>query len=277
MKWIWYLILVALIGGSWVVFAKTGSAMNGKQQAIERLYEEGGSDTKLSKLKEEFHTMESVRIFNGVLLTIFCASLIAVVVVIDVLPAFAHRVTHAVYDSAEMMEHDVMHDARSLVAQGDFLGAIEGFKKAAAADPLNRLPWVEIVKIYKDNLHDPASAIQTIRDVLEAQEWELDDAAYFMFRLAELYDEFEKDRVSAVSIMNLVIEQFPGTRHSANASHKLHEWSVQDAAKEEEEYLAGLAAAEQAEQAEQVEQVEEGSVVNQPPPVDDGGESGRTA
>ena len=277
MKWIWYLILAVLIVGSWVAFAKTGSAMHGKQQAIERLYEEGGSDTKISKLKEEFHTMESVRVFNGVLLTIFCAALIGVVAVIDVLPAFAHRVTHAVYDSAEMMEHDVMHDARSLVAQGDFEGAIEGFKKAAAADPLNRLPWVEIVKIYKDNLHDPASAIQTIRDVLEAQEWELDDAAYFMFRLAELHDEFEKDRVSAVSIMNLVIEQFPGTRHSANASHKLHEWSVQDAAKEEEEYLAGLAAAEQARQAEQAEQSEEVPVVDQPSPVDDGDESGRTA
>jgi tetratricopeptide (TPR) repeat protein len=221
--------------------------------------------------------MESVRVFNGVLLTIFCAALIGVVAVIDVLPAFAHRVTHAVYDSAEMMEYDVMHDARSLVAQGDFLGAIEGFKKAATADPLNRLPWVEIVKIYKDNLHDSASAIQTIRDVLEAQEWELDDAAYFMFRLAELYDEFEKDHVSAVSIMNQVMEQFPGTRHAANASHKLHEWSEREAAREEAEYLAGLAAAEQAQQAEQAEQAEEEPVVDPPSPVDDGDESGRTA
>ena len=45
---------------------------------VKRLYEEGGSDTKISKLKEEFHTMESVRVFNGVLLTIFCAALIGV-------------------------------------------------------------------------------------------------------------------------------------------------------------------------------------------------------
>lgn len=250
------------------MFAKTGSEIDAKSAMIDRLYEEGGSDAKIAKLKEEVHTKESVRIFNGVLLTIFCASLIAVVAVIDVLPAFAHRMTHAVYDSAEMMENDVMHDARSLVAQGDFEGAIEGFKKAAAADPLNRLPWVEIVKIYKDNLHDPAAAIQTIRDALGSQEWELDDAAYFMFRLAELYDDFENNGPAAIAIMNQVMEQFPGTRHAANAGHKLHEWSARDAAKEEEAYLAELAANEPS---------AEESVVDEAPPEDDGDEPGKPA
>jgi tetratricopeptide (TPR) repeat protein len=149
-----------------------------------------------------------------------------------------------VYDSAEMVERDVMHDARSLLAQGEYAGAIEAFKQAAAADPLNRLPWVEIAKIYKDNLNDPASAIQTIRYALESQEWEINDAAYFLFRLAELYDEVEGNRASAVAIMEQVVEQFPGTRHSANANHKLHEWSNQAAAAaaaaEEEEYLAKM-------------------------------------
>jgi len=259
------------------MFAKTGTEMKTKSELIDRLYEEGGSDAKVSKLKEEVHTMESVRIFNGVLLTIFCASLIAVVAVIDLLPALAHRVTHAVYDSAEMMEHDVMHDARSLVAQGNFVGAIEGFKKAAAADPLNRLPWVEIVKIYKDNLHDPAAAIQTIRDALESQEWELDDAAYFMFRLAELYDEFENNGPAAIAIMNQVMEQFPGTRHAANAGHKLHEWSERDSAKEEEAYLAERAAKEQTEHTEDVAVVDESPPVDDgQPPVVDGDESGRS-
>ena len=162
------------------------------------------------------------------------------VVVADVLPAFANRVTHAVYDSAEMMENDVMHDARSLLAQGDFAGAIEAFKKAAAAEPLNRLPWVEIAKIYKDNLQDPASAIQTIRYALESQEWEINDAAYFLFRLAELYDEIEGNRESAMAIMQQVVDQFPGTRHAANATHKLHEWSAEETASAESAFLERL-------------------------------------
>jgi tetratricopeptide (TPR) repeat protein len=139
-----------------------------------------------------------------------------------------------------MMEHDVMHDARSLLAQGDFHGAIEAFKTAAAAEPLNRLPWVEIAKIYKDNLQDPASAIQTIRYALESQEWEINDAAYFLFRLAELYDEVEGNRESAVAIMQQVVDQFPGTRHAANAAHKLHEWTSEETANAESAFLERL-------------------------------------
>jgi TolA-binding protein len=79
-------------------------------------------------------------------------------------------------------------------------------------------------------MEDPAAAIQTIRHALESQAWEVNDAAYFLFRLAELYDEVEGNRESAVAIMNQVIEQFPETRHSANARNKLHEWSVAEAA-----------------------------------------------
>ena len=138
-------------------------------------------------------------------------------VVVYLLPFFAQRITHAVYDSAEMIERDVMHDARALVAQGEYHAAIEAFKEAAKAEPLNRLPWVEIAKIYKDNLEDPESAIQTIRYALESQEWEINDAAYFLFRLAELYDEVQGDRATAIAILRQVVEQFPRTRHSANA------------------------------------------------------------
>ena len=110
---------------------------------------------------------------------------------------------------------------------------------------LGSLPVLLIVSLITFGLMrlipgDPAAAIQTIRHALETHEWEVNDAAYFLFRLAELYDEVEGDRYSAVAIMNQVIEQFPGTRHSANASHKLHEWSSADAAAaaaaEEEEY-----------------------------------------
>jgi hypothetical protein len=85
---------------------------------------------------------------------------------------------------------------------------------------------VEIAKIYKDNLEDPEAAIQTIRYALESQEWEINDAAYFLFRLAELYDEVVGDRATSIAILQQVVEQFPRTRHSANANAKLHEWGV---------------------------------------------------
>ncbi len=204
---------------------------------IQAQEEKGDPDGKLADLNGKLQNIEGGRTFNGILLAFLSAGLVGIFFVLNVLPFFAQRITHSVYDSSEMVEKDVMHDARSLMAQGDYEGAIAAFQQAAAADPLNRLPWVEIAKVQKDNMGDPAAAIQTIRYALESQSWEVNDAAYFLFRLAELYDEVEGDRASAAAIMQQVVEQFPGTRHSANASHKLHEWSTAEA--------AALAAAEE--------------------------------
>ena len=230
MKWLMCLVLAVLVAGSWMMYSKTGKKMDALKQQMTQLDEKGGEEEELAKLEGDLQSMEGEKTFNGILLTFLGAGLVGILFVVYVLPFFAQRVTHAVYDSAEMVERDVMHDARSLMAQGDYEGAIAAFREAAALDPLNRLPWVEIAKIQKTNLEDPAAAIATIRHALESQEWEINDAAYFLFRLAELYDEVEGNRASAVAIMNQVIEQFPETRHSANARNKLHEWEVADAA-----------------------------------------------
>ena len=228
-KWVMYLVLAALIGGAWVFYSKTGGEVTAKAEQVESLRLSGDSD-ELAKLEGEIQALEGQKTFNGILLAFLSAGLVGIFFVLQILPVLANRVTHAVYDSAEMIDRDVMREARSLLAQGDYPGAIEAFKQAAAAEPMNRLPWVEIAKIYKDHLDDAGSAIQTIRYALESQEWEINDAAYFLFRLAELYDEVEGDRASAMAIMQQVVDQFPGTRHSANAMHKLHEWSAQDGA-----------------------------------------------
>lgn len=241
MKWIMYVVLGALLFFSWKMYNKTGEKMATLQKEIFAQKDLDDPESKVGKMESEYNSLEGEKTFNGILLTFLGAGLVGIFFVVHALPFFAQRMTHAVFDSAEMVEKDPMHDARSLVAQGDYYGAIEAFKIAAAADPLNRLPWVEIAKIQKTNLEDPASAIQTIRHALESQAWEVNDAAYFMFRLAELYDEVEGDRASAISIMNQVIEQFPETRHSANANHKLHEWSIggtsDSLAAEEAEFL----------------------------------------
>ena len=237
-----YLVLAALVAGSWMMFSRTGREMADLTMQIDAIEAKGDLDGKAAEMKTLLQSKEGERTIEGILLTFLSAGLFGIFFVVYALPFFAQRATHAVFDSGEMVEKDVMHDARSLMAQGDYEGAIEAFKQAAAADPLNRLPWVEIAKIQKTNLGDPAAAIQTIRHALESQEWEINDAAYFLFRLAELYDEVEGNRATAVAIMNQVIEQFPGTRHSANASHKLHEWSVADeaaaSAAEEAEFMA---------------------------------------
>lgn len=164
--------------------------------------------------------------FSGILLTFLSAGYVGIVFVAYILPRIAHRATHTIYDSGEMVEKDSMSEARSKLAQGDYDAAMLAFREAASKDPGNRLPWVEIVKIQREVLHDTTAAIGTLREVLENHVWPENDAAYFLFRLAELYDGDMGDRDAAVAIMQQVMAQFPETRHSANARHKLHEWGV---------------------------------------------------
>ena len=230
MKWVFYVILLGLAATSWSFFSKKGSEIDVLKLQIEQLENVGDPDEVLPEMYDKMNALDGDRTLSGIMLTFVGAGIVGIFFVVYLLPFFAQRLTHAVYDSAEMVEKDVMRDARSCMAQGDYEGAIEAFKEAAKADPLNRLPWVEIAKVYKDNLKDPDSAVQTIRHALESQEWEVTDAAYFLFRLAELYDEVQGDRQSAKAIMEQVIAEFEGTRHSANASHKLHEWKVEEEA-----------------------------------------------
>ncbi len=235
MKWVAKLVLLFLVLGAWWVFSNKGKEIQTLERQITHLEETDFENEELPKLRTELDGLEGERTFTGILLTFLTAGLVGIVFVFVVLPMMAHKVTHAVYDSAEMLERDVMHDARALVAQGEYEAAIEAFKEAAKAEPLNRLPWVEIAKIYKDNLENPQAAIETIRSVLEGQEWEINDAAYFMFRLAELYDQEMGERESAVAILQQVVEQFPRTRHSANAKTRLHEWGYDEAATQQQQ------------------------------------------
>jgi len=225
MKWLVYLLLfVALVFG-WAKFANNREGETLRQQVV-RINDSGGEGEDLEKARSALQNHDNGRLIQSILLGVVTAVVVGVVFVIDVLPVIAQKMTHAVYDSAEMVEEDAMHDARSKVAQGDYEGAIEAFKVAAQADPLNRMPWIEIAKIYRENLENPGAALSTLRTALEGQEWQVNDAAYLMFRVAELYDEDLQDRTSATTILLQVTEQFPNTRHSANARHRLHEWGV---------------------------------------------------
>jgi tetratricopeptide (TPR) repeat protein len=112
------------------------------------------------------------------------------------------------------------------MAQGEWDGAIESFKLAAKNDPSNRMPWAEIAKIQRQHLENPPAAITTLRQAIESQNWEIDDIAFLMFRLAEIYEEDFHDHATAGTVLSQIIELFPETRHSANARTKLHHYGV---------------------------------------------------
>lgn len=229
MKWVFYILAALGLAFGWYKFATSGEdKIEEINEQIVQIENEGYQDEmeKIPALRDKIEEIKGGKTLQGILFAFLSAGLIGVLFVFDVLPLLAHKVTHAVYDSGEEAEPDPLAEAHSKVAQGDFEGAVESLRAAAANDPLNRIPWVEMAKIQRENLKHPDDAIATLRTAIEGQEWQERDVAFLMFRLAELYDEDKGDRMSAVTIMQQVIEMFPETRHSANARHKLHEWGV---------------------------------------------------
>lgn len=221
-----HIIAILVITAGWILFIRSKSPEQGAEGGKPGVEQVNGEDQPERQARRTEIEKEGEAVFNGMLMSFLTAGYIGVVFVVYLLPGIAHRFTHAVYDSGEMVEDDPMHDARALVAQGDYPGAIEAFKHAFKQDSTNRLPWVEIIKIQRENLEDSDAAIATVRDALENYAWDQRDAAYFLFRLSELYDEDKDDRMSAANILQQVVDQFPETRHSANARHKLHEWGL---------------------------------------------------
>lgn len=228
MKLFLNLFVILLLGLGWGYHLRSKTSAERQLAQLEEAEARGEyiEEERRARLQGEADGQRNESIGVGVLLSFLSAGYAGLVFVIFVLPAMAHKATHAIYDSGEMMETDTMHDARALVAQGDWAGAIEAFREAAANLPGQRLPWVEILKIQRENMEDPDAAIATIIHVLENFEWQQNDAAYFLFRLAEMYDQDKQDRAAAAAIMQQVIEQFPETRHSANARHRLHDWGL---------------------------------------------------
>lgn len=152
---------------------------------------------------------------------------VGILFVLYILPAITEKATSAVLDSNELVERDPLHDARAAFARGDYEEAMEVYRSVTDADPYNRLPWVEISKIQHDQLEDPAAALNTLQSALESHEWPVNDAAFFMGRIAEIYLVDLEDRESSITILRQMIELFPETRHSANATHKLREMGVE--------------------------------------------------
>ena len=226
LKYISIAVLSLLVAVCWYKFDRDGVESEKLKVQAEKLSYEPKTEEEGIELKKKVSGMEGERIFTGILLTFLSAGLVGIVFVTQVLPMLANKVSTAVYENNEHVEEDPFHSARVLMAQGEWDGAIESFKLAAKKDPNNRMPWTEIAKIQRQHLENPPGAITTLREAIESQDWEIDDVAFLMFRLAEIYEEDFHDHATAGTVLSQVIELFPETRHSANARTKLHQLGV---------------------------------------------------
>lgn len=225
-KYIGIAVASILVAGAWYLFNKTGVETEALKAQIIEVQNAGDPEGEVPKLVSDLQGLEGERVFNGIFLAFISAGLFGIVFVTQVLPIIAQSLSHSLYDSGEEVEPDVFHRARVLMAQGNWESAIKEFEAAGRLDPTNRVSWIEIAKIQRSHLEDPQASVETLRRGIEGREWEPEDAAFLMFRLAESYDEGLNDRGAASLILEQIIEQFPNTRHSANAQTRLNEWGM---------------------------------------------------
>jgi tetratricopeptide (TPR) repeat protein len=219
-------VLAVLVAGSWFLYDQSGKEILKLESQIEEKQYDSDFDQEVRDMKSKLKGMKGQRVFQGILLTFLSAGLVGTLVVSHVLPWFANKITHGMYGSDEKAEPDDSHRARVLLAQGEWEAAIGAFQLALAKDATNRMAWTEIARIQRQHLLNPPAALATLRQAIEDHDWPIDDVAFLMFRLAEIYEEDFQDLENSAAILMQIREVFPETRHSANAHCKLREWGM---------------------------------------------------
>jgi tetratricopeptide (TPR) repeat protein len=139
------------------------------------------------------------------------------------LPWIGDAFGESLYSSGELVEQDEMTKAAACISQGNYEGAISHYEKMLDDKPDDPFPVAEIAKIHAERLHDPQSALAALSNHLQSRDWPVDDAAFIMFRISEVYMTHLHDFGAARDMLEQVIGNFPNTRHSANAHHKITE------------------------------------------------------
>jgi tetratricopeptide (TPR) repeat protein len=163
---------------------------------------------------------------NGVMYKLLSCLVLAIIAgiftVMVLLPKLGDAVGTVMYSSGEEVTADERMKAAAKMAQGDYEGAIAEYKKMAQEKPDDPFPISEIAKIHADKLEDPGAALTFLQGHLEAREWTEEHAAFLMFRIADIHLQ-QREYDAAKDILEQVVGNFPGTRHSANAKHKINE------------------------------------------------------
>ena len=146
-----------------------------------------------------------------------------VLAVIYVLPMFVDRMSEELMGSTEEVGDDPLVEARAAVSEENYPEAIRIYGEIWREDSSGRFPMVEIARIQRDKLESPAVAVMTLEEALEEHEWEEEDASFLIFRMIEIYDKDLDDKESVVRMLKRAVEELPGTRHAANATHQLRE------------------------------------------------------
>jgi tetratricopeptide (TPR) repeat protein len=176
-------------------------------------------EARLAKANPDIDPSKVVLLFAGFIL--FGGSA-AILVVVMVMPAIGDAVGNFFFQPNQEIEKDPHSSAQAALARGDYAAAVEEYRQMIENDPADTLSYSELAKISCEHLDDVAGAAEILEQALQ-REWAPDDAAFLSSRLVDVYWKFQHDARSARALLVQIIESMPGTRHAANAEHRLRE------------------------------------------------------
>lgn len=139
------------------------------------------------------------------------------------LPWIGDAMGESLFSSGERVEQDAMTKAAACISQGNYQGAIGHYEKMLEEKPDDPFPVAEIAKIQAERLHHAEAALEVLSKHLQSRDWPVDDAAFLMFRISDVYMTHMHDFAAARDMLQQVIGHFPNSRHGANAHHKITE------------------------------------------------------
>lgn len=158
-------------------------------------------------------------LFGGLLLV---AVVIGIMAALSIIPSIGETIGNFFFNPNQKIEKNPHSDALAKIAQGDYEGAIEAYKKNLANNPDDMHALSEVIHLYCDKLHDHDAAEHFLEEALKS-EWPPEQGAFIASRLVDVYWNHRHDAARARHVLMQIAETMPDTRHAANAIHRLHE------------------------------------------------------
>jgi tetratricopeptide (TPR) repeat protein len=153
-------------------------------------------------------------------ITLMVGGAVAVLVAKWLLPRIGDGVATFIYSSNEQGSTGNSDATLAKLAKGDFTGAIRDFEKRLEENPKDLHAIRELTKIRAENLEDVDGALRELRARLSEAHWTLDERAFLRLRIADTLERAERYEAAIAELQSIVVD-FPKTRHSANARHRL--------------------------------------------------------
>lgn len=176
-------------------------------------------EARIASGKPDVDASRIVLLFGSVVLV---GAFTGILFVLMIMPAIGDAIGNFFFQPNARAEKDAHSDAQAALARGDYETAVEEYRKVVEQDPTDTLSYSEIAKISCEHLQDAAAAAEVLEQALE-RKWPPDDAAFLSARLVDVYWKFQHDAPRARALLLQIIETMPGSRHAANAQHRLQE------------------------------------------------------